>query len=1157
MIRLLLLLLLAFSTMAHAALAVTGTTATSVARGALAPVAKLLVTDHDVTKTVSIRFTVVDDGVNSPTFGDANGFIKRIRLYNGTFDPLNTENNRLGEQTFTGDALQGTVTFTESDDTSFTIIVVMEIDENNEGGGAAGPVRINDLQIRYTENAVDIDVLPVAADIKIAYFELLIPDGTSTLTACAANGSHGSGVIANNFSLNNFTADVPVTVTDQSDTLPVMVFEIKAVGSDFSLKSVQFDNEYVGQEVEERFQVSAEVDGLTNAELINLNTPDPCGVVGTVRNFANSANHRLLGTLSGIDTDLTNNFTSATRGLFTGDHVKNAGTSVVIGENDSEYFMISYKLCSTCSFMDLNGDNRFIVASRIDDEFLVLKHTSSIDNIVVDVKNTTTTAPNAAATKSFQEFVGLNFDSSSDTYKGLVSPLNTFSPGSRAEVFQMRFLAQGTDLTFDSLILNTNSGDFTQVDRIDIYTDELMTQLVGSVTTFPSVSRVTVPLHAVNDSATPGLLLNTFSGTNPATDLFVAATFKVDADLGDYDLSLFSGSATVGTTVVDVIGALNTSPNVGRAQETATVTITNTSVRVTSMNLSIRPAKAIEGMVYVPVLWFELNSNTQLNNQTFTISNTNDAFNAQNRGVRRVSIFKDCDTVEDCESFDSELNLGEDVLLGSAVPTASATNSAEEISISGITIQSGRTQYIVAYDIGHDINPAVNLADAQFNGVTGQSVAGVLPGPSGGTDMQIIQNLFTIEEVSAADSVGAALSNVGDGETESFNFAIEVLNGFAQPVNVINVRPVAYQNSLSGLDISHQFTISADAANPAVNDTAYSETNPTAVVNGDDRRFNYDVAIAELTHTGQTLMDAFVSFVIPEASRVGDLTGVGDSFVSMFRYNSDTTKSAAGLTAGQLSGSDQIVQFTSVGSAIDGLSTDHEFPSFVESVEVVRGGTDVIFSNFHPLSSGESLKINFVNPEQVDFVSAEITLNPGEEEQILPSSANLSSSTDAFFSIVGAGTSSGRIEIHNLQRSSNGLNTLQIQLSDISGNALDTLTISFFMSETILIDHFYIFPNPYNPNVQPEMEFGFSVTHQPDTVKIFIVSSTGRLISELNFTAAEHPELTTNGYKRLTWDPRTRTNITSSLAPGIYIAKLVVTDSAGRTVSKVTKFAVY
>lgn len=1156
MIRALLIVLLAFSTTAHAVLAVTGTVAGSVARGPKTAIAKLTVSDHDVAETISIRLTVVDTGATTPRFSNADGQIKRITLYKDTFNPLLPDENKLTEKSFTAAAQVVTFdNFQIDDDTAFSLIVVIELDDNEDAGTAQ--TTINDFQVRYTEDGVNFDVPGAPADVKIAFFEVLVPDGTSTATACQVNGSDGSGVEMTTFALANFAANDPVNVLEQDDSLPVMVLEIKSVGADLRLKSVQVDNNYVGQEDFEEFQLNSSSEGITNAELIHLSTDDPCLLVGGVRNFANPTNHDLLGTLSGVDTDLTNNFTSSTRGLFTGDHVLDSGAGVDVTEDDSEYFLISYKLCPTCNFLDLSGDNRFIVSARVDDEAVVMQHTSTIDGIVVDIRNTTSTAPSTAGTKSFQEFVGINFNGATNTYKGLVSSLNAFSPGSRAEVFQMRLIAQGLAATMSSIDISTEDGDLEQLERIDVYTDRIMTQLVGSVTTFGDSSRVTVPLHAVNDSATAGLTLPVLSGTNTGTNLFVAVTFKTTADTGDYDFRFRAGEGTVDTATAKVIGPVNTSPNTSTQGETAVVTVSDTTVRVTSMNLSIRPAKAIEGMIYVPVLWFELNSDTQLTNQTFTISNDNDMFNAQNRGVRRVSIFKDCVSTEDCESFDSELTLAHDVLLGSAVPSASVANSASEISISGITIQSGRTQYIVAYDIGHDVNPAVNDVNAKFEGVQGQTVAGVLPAPSGGTDLEIIPNLFTIQSITAADSVGAGLTNVGAGNTTAFNFAIEVLNGFSQTVEVINVRPVAYADSLSGLDISYQFNVGADAANPGVDDTAYSETNPTSVVNGDDRRFNYDITLSELSHDGPVLMDAFISFRIPTANRVGDLAGVGNNFVSMFRYNSDTMRSAAGLAPGQIAASNKIVSFTAASSEFESPTSEHEFPSFVQSVQVIRSGQNVTFRNFHPLSAGEPLVINFVNPEQVDFVSAEIILNPGETQQVLPSSAGLSSATEPFYSIVGAGTSSGNIEIHNLVRAQNGLNTIRVQLSDISGNQLETLTLSFFMSDTILVDHFLVFPNPYNPNIQAEMEFGFSVTHQPASVKIFIVSSTGRLISELDFLPAEHATLTTSGYKLLSWDPRTRTNISGSLAPGIYIAKLVVKDGSGREVTKVAKFAVY
>ena len=317
------------------------------------------------------------------------------------------------------------------------------------------------------------------------------------MTTCATNGSLGSGVISDSFSLGNFEADSPFVITNQTDSLPVMVLEIQSKGAELVLSEVGIINHYDGQSQDERFQVNSDSEGISTAELNLLVTNDPCDEDAGTLNFLNSELYRSLGNLSSIDSDLTNNFESDSTAVskFSGDHVQDSGSAVSIAAGSSEFFLISYKLCSTCSALDLSGDERFITSARLPRQSV--KGTYQINlgdsdvTYLIETKNYTTAAPTALG-RSFQELISLNFEL--DAYEGLVSRDHVFSPGTQAELFKMEIKPQGiTDpmtAQLDTIQLRKTVGDFTQLEQLNVYTDEALQTTVATVTDFSNANQI-------------------------------------------------------------------------------------------------------------------------------------------------------------------------------------------------------------------------------------------------------------------------------------------------------------------------------------------------------------------------------------------------------------------------------------------------------------------------------------------------------------------------------------------------------------------------------------------------------------------------------------------------------------------------------------------
>ncbi len=1122
------------------AINVTTTYANAVIRGELTPAYRLVITDYDTATDPGLTITLNVNPASTVKFGDDPGHVQFVSVYRNVFDPTDESQNRIKSVNAQAGANNSLIinNITSNVD-DFELLIAVDLDSDV----GLTPVSLFNTTVSVQEGAGGVST-SLASTIPVAYFDISSP------TTCSADGSIGSGVIANSFSLVNFALDTPFIINNQTDSIPVMVLEIESVGAPLELREVGINNHYDGQSQDERFQIDAESEGISTAELIRIASDDPCALSDGTRNFLKTELYRPLGNLSSLDSDLTNNFDSDSRlvSKFSGDHVQEAGSAISIPSDDSEFFLISYKLCSTCTALDLSGDERFIISTRLPQESVKGRYQISLGDpdvsYFIETKNYTTAAPNNTG-RSFQELISLNFVE--DSYEGLVSRNHVFSPGTQAEIFKMEIKPQGIidplDASLDTLQLRKTVGDFTQLAELTVYTDEALQNRVSTVTDFTNANQIQVNLHAPGDPTDAGLDIEA------DTQLFVAARFKQDADEGTYDAFVLSGTGSIDGNTVNFIGALNTTPNV-TATTTATVEISAQTVSVTEMDIAIRPARAIEGMLFVPVLWFELSSSTQLDDETMKIKNSFNLFNDQNHGISRVSVFKD---VND----NKQLDLGTDLLISSKVPTPNSTEMASDIELDGVSIPSGLSQYIVTYDIGREV-AASSQVNALFDGLASRSVAGVLPGPSGGDNLVIIDNEFTITSITATDAQGDVVEVVGPGNTEFINYNIGINNGFDQSVEIVNAFPVSFKDNISGLNISQQFTIGNDALLGTTH-TAISEENPFTVEQGASRTFSYDITVPNLVSSGQVIMDSLVTFRVPEASRgLGDFVGIDGSLISLFRFRSDSSsfKSSAGLTPSQIStaGNNQIVVFNTTGTPLN-QQFNFEFPGYVDSVLVSRSNQEVAFQNFHPLTAGESIIINFNSPEQIDLSSARIVLNETNSSQVLSRSTELTSTP--YFDIVSAGTGEASLQIHNIQSDINGANTIKISLSDIAGTALDDINLSFFMSETIIVDQFYFFPNPYSPNIisngaNVDLQFGFSVTHQPSSVDLYIISSTGRLVADLNYDVT-NPQfnLTTNGYKRLS------TNLQNKLSPGIYIAKLIVKDGSGREVSKVTKFAVY
>ena len=759
-------------------------------------------------------------------------------------------------------------------------------------------------------------------------------------------------------------------------------------------------------------------------------------------------------------------------------------------------------------------------------------------------------------------------------YHGLVNQNNVYSQNTDASMIKLSLVSMGEDAKLEQLVLkNQNDVSFNNLEGIRVYEDEAKQTLL-----FEHVSSNPPPNNKLSDNSI--ITLNFADTTDAFDDVTVPAYDRLLATpwLELYVEYMFNGGAiaTSYTSIVDevnlsydsdgdgsfssqveAIGAVGEVPSDGLARDGSalvpTVTLQSTTVRLSEVDVaSLRPRKVIEGMLNVPMLWLELSAGNSSINQTFIIENEFGMFSSTNRGVRKISIWRDCsqEALNDieCSTSDKVFDKNVDSFLGSAIPTNNV-NQINRIEIPNIPISAGTNRYIVTYDIGLEVDVAnddANRVDAKFAGIQNVVVAGDLSNPLNSQPVLVLDNKLKINRMTATQADGTSISRISDSSS-AFNFDTQIRNDYAHDIDIVSFKPIVYRGNLSGLDITDQFTV-ANSPGDDIQGLSISEATPEQLIANELEEIKFDVTPELLRENGQVVMDVVLSYRLND-NPTGELEGVPTTLnVIMARYPSGDGlfKSAGGVSSSEIGSPNKPIVSLLASSSLN-VIRDFEFPGHINRVELLQGSVLVPFQNFHPIAQNQKIKISFENPDSIDFSSISILLNNSVE--ILPNTQNNSNRPTFSYEI-----SEGAIRIHDISSDISGLNTLTISVSDSMGNQFQDFVLSFYLSESMVVDHFYVFPNPFSSSIQQNLQLGWSMTQRAQKIEFYIVSSTGRLIESIELINTPQNN---SGYQLFNWNPGSRVNISNSIPPGIYIIKMIVTDQNNNTVSKVTKFAVY
>jgi hypothetical protein len=606
--------------------------------------------------------------------------------------------------------------------------------------------------------------------------------------------------------------------------------------------------------------------------------------------------------------------------------------------------------------------------------------------------------------------------------------------------------------------------------------------------------------------------------SNNAARFFTVYTF------GQHILASGAGTGTANSgsyaiaRLENVVGTVNVSNNIYTVKLSGTKPVIATPEALVklldsldvfiSSSQALSPTMAIQGQVMVPMLYLILDSANTFPSANVSILNESASFSPSNEGVSKVWIYRDINSNMIVDSGDTLLGV-QDLL--------SNTSTA---SISSIGLVTGQNKWIILYNIGvNATGPSNGVPNvrAQFGGLKTTSNISIggqsLPFPSTAATLTPTSSRLVISDVTTSVSSLATI-------VTNFTTALTLTNTTDSPITVTDLAPRIYFSTISGTDISYEFTFEPDSAPPY-----------TVLANGTNT-VTFTCKHSNRISDGNVLVDGYAEYIVPDSIYpVAATAGVAQ----LIRY-----KSTSGWTPA----------FVDPPRFKVGRGTVYSWslPAYISGIILVVNESLIPFANYDSIPKQSELQITLVNSgKTIDESSLVVKINgtvltkvqsissTGGARQIqsLKTKATLTYSYDAETGVIviqDIGTVGG---------------TLTISANDLQGNALDTTSINFSISDFVRIENMYVYPSPYlRTSLQP-LNLGFDLT-QPATVKVYIFNHVGSLVFQQEYTYDNI------GYHVISFGQNE-----GFIASGIYLCKMYATDANGTKSNAVTKFAVY
>lgn len=732
---------------------------------------------------------------------------------------------------------------------------------------------------------------------------------------------------------------------------------------------------------------------------------------------------------------------------------------------------------------------------------------------------------------------GLSYNT--NLVKNLVNSGDSFGANSVVPMFTFEIRANQTDITVVTINIQnpgtvpfiTTSSDPKNVQKIAIYQDTNrdgvfngfssggLDTLVANLTLGRGgnqIDRAVVTMNALGHA----LVIPKFDSTadeidgynsNNAARFFTVYTFGQHIEASGAGTGTANSGSYAIARLENVVGTVNVSNNIYVVKLSGTRPVIATPEAlvklltsldvIISSSQALSPTIAIQGQVRVPMLYLILDSSNTFPSTNVSIRNESGSFSPSNEGVSKVWIYRDVNSNMVVDSGDTLLGVQD-------LPPNTST-----ASISSVSLVTGQNKWIILYNIGvNATGPSDGIVPnirAQFGGLKSTSSLTI-----GGQTLPFPSTPATLTPSSSRLTISGVTTSVASSATIVTNFTtgITLSNSTRTPITVTDLAPRIYFSTISGTDISYEFTSVPDTSPPY-----------TVPANG-TKTVTYTCSHSRPVSDGNVLIDGYAEYIVSDSvypNSLNPLTATS-GVAEIIRY-----KGASGWTSA----------FSDPPRFKVGKGTVYSwsFPAYIASVTLVVNEQLIPFANYDSIPKQSELRISLVNSgKNIDENSMVVKINGTALSKVQSNTkSELTYSYD---------TATGLIVIQDIGTRGG---SLTIAANDLQGNTLDTADIKFSISEVVRIENMYVYPSPYVRTALQPLCLGFDLT-QPATVKVYIFNHVGSLVFQQEY------RYDNIGYQTIYFGQND-----GFMASGVYICKMYATDSTGNKSNSVTKFAVY
>ena len=458
----------------------------------------------------------------------------------------------------------------------------------------------------------------------------------------------------------------------------------------------------------------------------------------------------------------------------------------------------------------------------------------------------------------------------------------------------------------------------------------------------------------------------------------------------------------------------------------------------------ISPQSVVEGQEKIPMLYLNLQSESDIAASTFQITNDQNTFLVNNFGVVKIWIYEDINN-----------NKVYDAAVDSIVKTHTVLENdpVNNIEITNIALSSGENKFLILYDAG--LKSAGSNLKAQLRSVTAEAITYGSPElrPIIPASVSVIQKSTDINNI-VANSIGSA--------TSSFNISLSIVNNHSSEITVKEFRPRIYHSNISGRDITSEFSFSTIANFP--------QTLPS----GETLIVNFITQHSNPLSTGTGIVDAYALY---------GLGATNNAYISRYQGKSKAWFPGA-------------IQSTAITLPSNPL-TQYYFTQ-QPYIETIKTGDSlaraVLFETENAIKSNSNMYIYFkkydedsffINPGSIKITLNGVLLQKKSSEGSSIGQYSFDEST-GLLTVEGLGTNSG---------------TLLLEVNDIDNQPLNTSSFSFYISNIVELSNVYFYPNPYRIGTE-NLKLGFNLTRQA-FVKAYLFNYLGQLIGEESLSPAQ------------------------------------------------------